>query len=53
MEKLAVKWAELGLKGRLRVHDVWRQKDIRDAAEEFTTEVGPHGVTLIHLIPAD
>jgi alpha-galactosidase len=52
-EKLAVKWAELGLKGRLRVHDVWRQKDIRDAAEEFTTEVGPHGVTLIHLIPAD
>ena len=26
--KLTVKWEELGLKGRFRIRDVWRQKDI-------------------------
>jgi alpha-galactosidase len=52
-EKLAVKWAELGLKGHFHIRDVWRQKDIGDAAEEFSTEVGPHGVALIHLIHVD
>jgi len=52
-EKLTVKWEELGLKGRFRIRDVWRQKDIGDYAEEFSTEVGPHGVTLIHLAHAD
>jgi len=51
--KLTVKWDELGLKGRFRIRDVWRQKDIGDAAEEFSTEVGPHGVALIHLARAD
>jgi alpha-galactosidase len=52
-EKLTVKWAELGLKGRFHIRDVWRQKDIGDAAEEFSTEVSPHGVAFIHLARAD
>ncbi len=51
--KLTVKWSELGLNGRFHLHDVWRQKDIGDAAEEFSTEVGPHGVALIRLTYAD
>jgi len=51
--KLTVKWDELGLKGRFGIRDAWRQKDIGDAAEEFSTEVGPHGVALIHLARAD
>jgi len=51
--KLTVKWDELGLKGRFRIRDVWRQKDIGDAAEEFSIEVGPHGVAFIHLARAD
>jgi alpha-galactosidase len=52
-EKLTIKWTELGLKGRFHVRDVWRQKDIGDAAEEFSTEVGPHGVAYLHLVRAD
>jgi len=51
--RLKVKWDELGLKGRFRIRDAWRQKDIGEAAEEFSTEVGPHGVALIHLARVD
>jgi alpha-galactosidase len=50
---LTVKLDDLGLKGRFRVRDVWRQKDIGSAAEGFSTEVGPHGVALIRLARAD
>ena len=51
--KLTVKWSELGLNGRFHLRDVWRQKAIGDGAEEFSTEVGPHGVALIRLAHAD
>jgi len=51
--KLTLKWPELGLQGRYRVRDVWRQKDTGDADGEFSAEVGPHGVILIRLIRAD
>ena len=51
--KLTVKWDELGLKGRVHIRDVWRQKDIGDHAEEFSTEVGPHGVAFIRLARAE
>jgi alpha-galactosidase len=47
--KLSVKWDELGLKGRIHVRDVWRQKDIGDANDEFSADVGPHGVALVRL----
>ncbi|MGO8786854.1 MAG: glycoside hydrolase family 27 protein [Terriglobia bacterium] len=52
-EKLTVKWEELGLKGRFRVRDAWRQKDLGAAREEFSSEVGPHGVALIRLTHVD
>jgi len=42
--KLTVTWQELGLMGRCRVRDVWRQKDIGDQVDQFSTEVNPHGV---------
>jgi alpha-galactosidase len=51
--KLTVKWEELGLKGQYRIRDVWRQKEIGVRADEFSTEVAPHGVALIHLARAD
>jgi alpha-galactosidase len=47
--KLTVKWSELGLQGRFRVRDVWRQRDIGEAEGEFSTVVGPHGVALFRL----
>ncbi|HMD85838.1 MAG TPA: putative Ig domain-containing protein [Terriglobia bacterium] len=52
-ERLTVTWQELGLNGRCRIRDVWRQKDVGDQADQFSTEVGPHGVVLIHLARID
>lgn len=42
-----VKWAELGLKGRHTVRDLWRQKDLGRFSEQFSTAVPRHGVVLV------
>ncbi len=52
-KKVKVKWEKLGLKGRYRVRDVWRQKDIGDHAHQFTRKVDPHGVILVRLARFD
>jgi len=52
-QKATVKWEELGLRGRFRMRDLWRQKDTGNAEEAISAEVGPHGVALIRLIRAD
>jgi alpha-galactosidase len=40
-------WSDLGLTGKQRVRDLWRQKDLGTFDEKFETEVPPHGVVLI------
>ena len=49
---LGVAWADLGLSGKQRVRDVWRQKDLGRSSKEFKTEVPRHGVSLIRISPA-
>lgn len=49
--KLAVSWAELGISGKQRVRDIWRQKDLGKFKWEFETEVPGHGVTMVRLLP--
>jgi alpha-galactosidase len=44
-------WADLGLSGRMRVRDLWRQKDVGVADGRFETEVPRHGVMLVRLFP--
>jgi alpha-galactosidase len=51
--KLAVTWAELGISGKQRVRDVWRQKDLGVLAEKFAAEVPRHGVAFVRLWPAN
>ncbi len=46
---LSVTWAELGLSGKQRARDLWRQKDLGVFAERFESEVPRHGVSLITL----
>ena len=50
--KLAITWADLGLTGRQRVHDVWRQKDLGKYRSQYETKVPRHGVALLRLTPA-
>jgi alpha-galactosidase len=52
-QTITVKWNDLGLKGRYRAHDVWRQKDIGAVAGELSSQVNPHGVAFILLTHAD
>ncbi len=41
----------LGLSGKQRVRDLWRQKDVGTASDSFTAEIPGHGVQLIRLYP--
>ncbi len=49
-QKITVNWDALGLKGRLRVRDLWRQKDIGTFKTSWTANVPAHGVVLIRVI---
>jgi alpha-galactosidase len=46
---LAANWREIGIAGTHRVRDLWRQKDVGRASEEFQAPVEPHGVALLQL----
>jgi alpha-galactosidase len=45
-------WADLNLSGKLRVRDLWRQKDLGAFDGRFETEVPRHGVVLVRLFPS-
>lgn len=47
-----VRWADLGLSGRQRVRDLWRQKDLGALKDQFEAPIPPHGVVLVRLFPA-
>jgi alpha-galactosidase len=45
--KMAVAWSDLGLRGKLKVRDLWAHRDLGKVADQFTAEVPTHGVVLI------
>jgi alpha-galactosidase len=49
--KLAISWTELGISGKQRVHDLWRQKDLGKFKPEFQAEVPRHGVIMVRISP--
>lgn len=49
---VAITWPELGLVGPQIVRDVWRQRDVANSADSFSTPVNPHGVVLTRIRPA-
>jgi len=44
-----VKWSDLGLTGKHRVRDLWRQENLALYADEFMTPVQRHGVALVKI----
>ena len=42
---------ELGFTGKVHVRDLWRQQDLGEVTDCFTTEVPYHGVTLVKITP--
>jgi alpha-galactosidase len=53
-EAAAVKaaWPDLGLAGRQRVRDLWRQRDLGEFDEQFDASVPSRGVVMIRVWPA-
>ena len=49
---VAALWADLGLRGRHVVRDLWRQKDLGAFEEKFTAPVPRHGTVLVRVRPA-
>jgi alpha-galactosidase len=44
---IGVRWADLGLEGKLRVRDLWAHQDLGSMADGFQAPVPKHGVVLI------
>jgi alpha-galactosidase len=44
---VTVNWSDLGLKGKLHVRDLWRQKNLGKFKNSFSATVPRHGVVLI------
>ena len=51
-ERVTAKWSDLGLSGKQRVRDLWRQRDIGVFESQFEAAVPRHGVVLIRIWPA-
>jgi len=43
------RWTDLGIKGKPRVRDLWRQKDLGRFAKEYCAIVPRHGVVLVRV----
>lgn len=48
---MSLNFADLHLSGKIKVRDLWRQKDLGSFAGQFDTEVPYHGVTFVKLTP--
>jgi alpha-galactosidase len=46
---ITVRWADLGLTGRLAVRDLWAHKDLDAIADQYSATVPSHGVVLIRV----
>jgi len=46
---VTVKWSDIGLKGKQKVRDLWRQKDLGEFPESFSVQVPSHGVVMVRL----
>jgi alpha-galactosidase len=50
-ETVTATWADLGLSGKHKVRDLWRQKDIGSFSDKFEVKVPRHGVVLVKVSP--
>jgi alpha-galactosidase len=46
-------WSDLGVSGRQKIRDLWRQKDLGSFEGKFSAEVGRHGTVMLRLWPEE
>jgi len=44
-------WKDLGIQGKLKVRDLWQQKELGRHKDSFTSMVGRHGVVMVKISP--
>jgi alpha-galactosidase len=49
VRSVSVSWNELGLQGKQRLRDLWRQKDIGETSGTYQVKIPRHGVQLLRL----
>ncbi len=49
--EMTVTWEQLGIQGKQRVRDVWRQQDQGDSEGSYSAEVPRHGVKFVRMWP--
>ncbi len=47
--EVTAKWNDIGVTGKQTVRDLWREKDLGEFSDQFTTVVPRHGVVLVRL----
>ena len=50
--RVTADWPVIGVKGKQKVRDLWRQKDLGVFDGKFEAKVPSHGVVLVRLWPA-
>jgi len=48
---LTITWADAGVKGQVKVRDVWRQQNLAPARDQYSAAVPRHGVAFVRLVP--
>jgi alpha-galactosidase len=48
---VSVKWSDLGLTGKQKVRDLWRQKDLGGYKDGYHADIPKHGVVLVRVWP--
>ena len=48
-QKFEFRLPEIGIQGKQKIRDLWRQKDLGEFEKVFTSEVNPHGVVFVKM----
>lgn len=51
--KIIVSWETIGISGKQKIRDLWRQKNLGTFSRKFTATVPSHGVVLVRMWPVD
>jgi len=52
-KNISISLADIGLSGKCKVKDLWRQKNLGEFQDSFEAKVSAHGVVLVRVTPKD
>jgi alpha-galactosidase len=50
-EKFEFNLSDIGIEGKQKIRDLWRQKDMGEFENVYTAEINPHGVVFVKMTP--